>query len=240
MINLAKGGNRISYIFVFMIVFSIVCALLFGKSDEMSHSVITGANSATQLLITMSSMICLWSGVMEVASDAKLTEKIAGLFSPFLRKLFPDVKKDSKAFHYICMNISANLLGLSNAATPFGIEAMKELKKDSDSNEATDSMVTFVVMNTASLQLLPTTVATFRATLGSKSPFDIVTCVWVTSVLALLVGLIVNKLCITFGGKNGTCDAAEYWVYRAVRPDKRGECVRVVYKGSKKWDKNAV
>jgi len=149
----------------------------------------------------MSGMMCLWSGVMEVARKSRLTDKLAKLFSPLLKKLFPDVKKDSKAFQYICMNVSANLLGLSNAATPFGLSAMKELKKDLLSDEASDSMVTFVVMNTASIQLLPTNVATMRSVLGSTSPFDIIFCVWVTSVIALTVGLTVSRLCSKIGRK---------------------------------------
>lgn len=160
-----------------------------------------GASEAVELLVMMSGMMCLWSGVMEVARKSRLTDKLAKLFSPLLKKLFPDVKKDSKAFQYICMNVSANLLGLSNAATPFGLSAMKELKKDLLSDEASDSMVTFVVMNTASIQLLPTNVATMRSVLGSTSPFDIIFCVWVTSVIALTVGLTVSRLCSKIGRK---------------------------------------
>ncbi len=191
----------LSYIFVFMIVISVLCSVIFGGTQELSQAMLDGASEAVELLVMMSGMMCLWSGVMEVARKSQLTDKLAKIFSPLLKKLFPDVKKDSKAFQYICMNVSANLLGLSNAATPFGLSAMKELKKDLLSDEASDSMVTFVVMNTASIQLLPTNVATMRSVLGSQSPFDIIFCVWVTSVSALAVGLTVSKLCCKYRRK---------------------------------------
>ncbi len=184
----------LSYIFVIMIATSVVSAVLFSNTHALSQSVMSGAESAVELVVSLLGMVCLWSGVMEVAKESKLTDKIALLFAPLLKKLFPDVKKDSKAFSYICMNVSANLLGLANAATPFGLKAMKELDADNKSDIATDSMITFVVMNTASIQLFPTTVAAMRSSLGSKSPFDIIFCVWIVSATALAVGLVASKL----------------------------------------------
>lgn len=188
----------LSYIFVFMIVISVVCSIFMSTTTEVSAAIMDGAASAVELLISISGMMCLWSGIMQVAKEAKLTEKLSKLFAPLLGRLFPDVRKDSKAFSLICMNVSANLLGLSNAATPIGLQAMRELKAQSDTDVATDSMVNFVVMNTASIQLLPTTVAAMRSALGSSSPFDIIFCVWITSIVALAVGLTVSKLCCAF------------------------------------------
>lgn len=189
----------LSYIFVFIIVISVITAIFTGQTEQVSSSIMDGAAQSVELMITMCGMMCLWSGVMEVAKQSKLTEKMSALFAPILKPLFPDVDKNSKAFSCICMNVSANLLGLANAATPLGISAMKELKSLADTDKATDSMVTFVVMNTASIQLLPTTLATLRVSYGSNSPFDIIFCVWVTSIIALAAGLIVNRLCCTFG-----------------------------------------
>ncbi len=191
----------LSYIFVFMIASSVVCSVVFDKTQELSDSIMSGATSAVELMITMCGMMCLWSGVMEVAKESGLTRKLSKLLSPLLIKLFPDIKKDSKAFENISMNVSANLLGLSNAATPLGLVAMKELKELDNSNIASDSMITFVVMNTASIQLLPTTIATLRGALGSKSPFDIIFCVWVTSAAALTMGLFVAKILSRCGRK---------------------------------------
>lgn len=187
-----------SYIFVFMIAISVICALFTGSGGALSSAVISGADDAVTLIISLCGMICLWSGVMEVAKESKLTDKIAKLLSPIISKLMPQVKRDSKAFSYICMNVSANLLGLNNAATPLGLKAMQELKVD-NSDTATDSMVTFVVLNTASIQLLPTTIAAMRSNYGSKAPFEIIGCVWVVSVIALSMGLISSKICMTMG-----------------------------------------
>ena len=131
---------------------------------------------------------------MEVARVSGLTDKLAKLCSPILSRLFPDVEKKSDAFSYICMNFSANLLGLSNAATPLGISAMKELNNGTDKNTLSDSQLIFIVMNTASLQLLPTTLSALRSIYGSKTPFDITVPVWITSLCALVVGLTVAKV----------------------------------------------
>ena len=184
----------LSFVFVFMIILSIVCALVTGKTAELSQAMMDGSSQAIELLIMMSGIMCLWSGVMEVAKECKLTEKLSKLFSPVLRLIFPELDKDSKAFELISMNVSANLLGLGNAATPLGLQAMKELKGNSNSDVATDSMITFVVMNTASIQLLPTTIGAMRSALGSKAPFDIIYCVWISSVMALSIALIISKI----------------------------------------------
>ena len=136
----------------------------------------------------------MWSGFMRIAKDCGLIDKLSRLCAPLLRRLYPDVDVESDAFRYISMNISANLLGLGNAATPLGLNAMKELKKQNPTDTASDSMLTFVLMNTASIQLLPTTVAALRKSYGSQHPFDILLCVWITSALALTAGLLSSKL----------------------------------------------
>lgn len=184
----------LSYVFVFMIVISIVCSFFYSDSQVLSQSMVDGASDAVELIIMMSGMMCLWGGVMEVAKQSGLTGKLSQLCAPFLSKLFPDVKRNSNAFSYICMNFSANLLGLSNAATPLGISAMKELNRGCKGDTLSDSMIVFVVMNTASLQLLPTTLATLRSIYGSKTPFDITVPVWITSVCALFVGIFIAKI----------------------------------------------
>ncbi len=212
----------LSYIFAFMIATSVLCSLFLGTQKEMSASLMSGAEEAVQLIITMSGMMCLWSGVMEVAKESKLTNMLAKAFSPLLRKLFPDVKKDSLAFECISMNVAANLLGLGNAATPLGLKAMSELKGESTSVVATDAMITFVVMNTASIQLLPTTIGIMRSSLGSASPFDIVLCVWVTSAVALALGLLSAKILCKRGRKIGACNAVHDSVCADIRAVQKG------------------
>ncbi|MBQ7133958.1 MAG: spore maturation protein A [Ruminococcus sp.] len=212
----------LSYVFAFMIAASVLCSVFLGTTKEMSDSLMSGAQQAVELIVTMSGMMCLWSGVMEVAKESRLTNALAKAFSPILRKLFPDVKKDSVAFECISMNVAANLLGLGNAATPLGLKAMKELKGDCTSVVATDAMITFVVMNTSSIQLLPTTIATMRSALGSDSPFDIVICVWITSVVALALGLSVAKILCKRGEKVGANNAVRDSVCADIRAVQKG------------------
>ena len=178
-----------SYVFGAMIAVSFVYALFSGSLAQMSTGIPEAAGSAVELLISISGMLIMWSGFMRIAKDCGLIEKLSEWFAPLLKRMYPDVDTDSDAFRYISMNISANLLGLGNAATPLGIKAMNELKKRSPGNTATDSMVTFVLMNTASMQLIPTTVGALRKSYGSQQPFDILLCVWITSAAALTAAL---------------------------------------------------
>lgn len=184
-----------NYIFGALIIIATICAVVTGRGAELAQGVIDGAADSVQLLTTMAGMMLLWSGIMEIAERGGFTRLLSGLLSPLLRRLFKRLPKDSAAMSYISMNVSANLLGLGNAATPFGLSAMKELKKLSPhSNKASDDMVTFVVMNTASLQIMPTMVGTLRQMYGSSQPFSILPCVWISSVCALAIGLTIAKL----------------------------------------------
>ena len=194
-----------SYVFGVMIVVSAIYSLFSGSADALADAVMTSAGDAVTLLLSISGMLCMWSGFMQIAKDCGLVDGISRLCTPLLRRLYPDVEPESEAFRCISMNISANLLGLGNAATPLGLQAMKELKKRCPSDTASDSMLTFVLMNTASIQLIPTTVAALRKSFGSAHPFDILPCVWITSALALTAGLISSKL---FGGIHGAVHTA--------------------------------
>lgn len=184
-----------NYIFSGMIIISLICAVFTNNSAALSKAVINGAEESVNLLITMAGALALWSGIMEIAEKGGFTKALSRILSPALGLLFKNIPKDSKAFKYISMNVSANLLGLGNAATPFGISAVKELKKSSpESEKASDDMVTFVVINTASIQIMPTMVATLRQSYGSAQPFSILPCVWISSVCALAVGLSIAKI----------------------------------------------
>ncbi len=193
-----------SYIFAFMIALSVLTAIFTGNGEALSQSITDGAQDAVSLLISIGAMICLWCGIMEIAKQSGLMEKVADVLSVLLKRLYPDVDKNSKAFHYICMNVSANMLGLGNAATPMGLKAISELNANSKTDTATDSMITLVVMNTASVQLIPTTVCMLRAANGSSSPFDIIFCVWVSSAAALTVALISSKIMCKAGRRKCT------------------------------------
>lgn len=182
----------LNYIWSGLIIISVICSLIFGNTQELSTTLLNSGTSSIELLMKMAGIICLWSGIMKIAEESGFTTIIAKFFSPLLHPLFPNLDKNSQAFRCITMNISANILGLGNAATPFGLKAMEELntlnnQKDTASNE----MITFVVMNTAALQLLPTTIATLRQAYGSIAPFEIIVPVWISSAAALAVALII-------------------------------------------------
>lgn len=184
----------LNYIWAFMIIFSILCAAATGRMAELSAAVISGAGSAVTLVLGMAGMMCAWTGLMKVAESGGITRILARIFSPVVRRLFPACEKGGAAVRAMCMNITANLLGLGNAATPLGIAAMKELKKSNPTDTADNSMAMFVVINAASIQLIPTFTATLRAQYGSAAPFDILPAVWVTSAAALAAGVTAAKL----------------------------------------------
>ncbi len=149
-----------------------------------------GAAAAVELCISTGGMICLWSGVMELMNRAGITDVIKRLLRPLLGRLFPRTASDSETFGALCSNVSANLLGLGNAATPAGINAAKGMRRLGADKE----LVRLVVMNTASVQLIPTTVAAVRAALGSAAPYDILPCVWISSLCSVSAGLLVSYL----------------------------------------------
>lgn len=184
----------LNYIWAVLILISVFCAVATGRVPELSAAVMSGAASAVELVIAMLGMMCAWTGLMKIADAGGITGIIARLMHPLTRHLFPSCKKGSPAIKAICMNITANLLGLGNAATPLGIAAMKELEKLNGTQTADNSMAMFVVINTASIQLIPTFMGTLRAKYGSPQPFDILPAVWFTSVCALAAGIAAAKL----------------------------------------------
>lgn len=184
-----------NYVWANLIFISFIFALFTQNTEALSNAVMKGADDACQLMLSIVGIICFWSGMMEIAKRAKITDALAKFFSPLLSRLFPEVDKNSPAMHYISLNISANMLGLGNAATPFGISAMKELQKLNEKKDtATNSQLLFVVLNTASIQLFPTTLCAYRAKYGSLEPFSVIPLVWITSAAALIVGITVAKL----------------------------------------------
>jgi len=181
----------LNYVWSGLVIISIICSVFLGNTEDLSKSLVDSGASSIELIITMAGIICLWTGIMKIAVESGLTSVFAKVFSPLLRPLFPNLDKDSDAFKSISMNISANLLGLGNAATPFGLKAMEQLHTlNNKSDTASNEMVIFVVMNTASLQLLPTTLASLRQSYGSSAPFEIIVPVWISSACALATALI--------------------------------------------------
>lgn len=184
----------LNYIWAFMILLSIFCAAATGRMPQLSAAVLSGASDAVTLVISMAGMMCAWTGLMKIADSGGITGLLSKALNPVMSRIFPKCKKGSAAQKAMCMNITANMLGLGNAATPLGIAAMKELKKSNPTETANNTMAMFVVINTASIQIIPTFMATLRAQYGSAAPFDILPAVWVTSIFSVTVGVICAKL----------------------------------------------
>lgn len=176
-----------------MVVLSILCGLATGRGPAVAAAAMEGAAAAVDLSLSIAGMLCLWTGVMEVMRQSGLSEKLSRLLAPVLRRLFPQAARDREAMDAISANVSANLLGLGSAATPLGLQAARRLAAKSPGT-ASDSLCMLVVCNTASIQLIPTTVAAVRAAQGSAAPFDILPAVWLASALSVGVGILACKI----------------------------------------------
>ena len=176
-----------------MVVLSILCGLATGRGPAVASAAVEGASAVVELALSIAGMLCLWTGVMEVMRQSGLADKLSRLLFPLLCRLFPQAAKDRDTMDSISANVSANLLGLGNAATPLGIEAARGLAKRSPGT-ANDALCMLIVCNTASIQLIPTTVAAVRASAGSAAPFDILPAVWLASALSVCTGILACKL----------------------------------------------
>lgn len=184
-----------NYVFPILLILSFISAVATGKVAELSQSVISGAEDAVQLLLRLVSMLCLWGGIMEIGDKSGLTSLFSKFMYPVVSLIFPRLRKEKYVLEAISMNITANVLGLGNAATPLGLEAMRRLQSVNSNTEfASDEMVVFVVMNTAAMHIIPTTVATMRGQYGSADPMEIMPAAFLTSFCALMTAIIMAKL----------------------------------------------
>ena len=172
---------------------SLVFGLLRGTVADVGQAAMSGAASAVELALGMTGALCLWSGAAELMRRCGLGDALAALFRPLLRRLLPRASRDGETLNAVSANLSANLLGLGNAATPPGIRAARRMARGCG-GVADDELCRLVVLNTASVQLLPTTVAGLRAACGSQAPFDILPAVWATSLLSVAAGLAAARL----------------------------------------------
>lgn len=180
---------------------ALVMGALTGRMEQVSQATLTGAGQAVELLLGLAGTLCLWSGLMEVMQRSGLSRKIAKLLGPVISLLFGTYAKDPQARWAIAQNMAANLLGLGSAATPSGLRAAKRLKELSDQKAAPPHGVfLLIVINTASLQLLPTTVAAVRAGLGAAQPYDILPAVWLSSAVSVAVAVVAARI-LRGGGK---------------------------------------
>lgn len=183
-----------------MVVLSVIFGLITGRMEAVSAAALEGAKNAIQLCVTMSGVVCLWNGVMEIMNRCGMSKQLARAFRPFLRRMLPNASRDDQTLSAISANVSANLLGLGNAATPLGIQAARRMAVGQD-GVASDELCLLVVLNTASIQLIPATVASVRAAAGSAAPFDILPAVWLSSALSVTAGLMAAKFFAFLDGR---------------------------------------
>src|SRR5699024_2723202 len=184
----------VNMIWVIMLVTGIVYAFFNGTIEEVNEAIFESAGEAVALSIGLISVLVFWLGIMKIAEEAGILKGLAMLFRPIILKIFPDIPKDHPAIGYILSNITANLFGLGNAATPMGIKAMKELKTLAPDEEATRSMITFLAINTAGLTIVPTTIIAIRMQYDSIAPTEIIGTTLVATTVSLCGALIVDRI----------------------------------------------
>lgn len=186
----------------FFIIISFVYAFLTGNIENVNNSIFDYSSKAVNLTITFLGTICLWTGIIKILENTTIIKKMTLILQPFINFLFPDMKKNEKAKEEISMNIVANILGLGNAATPIGLKAMKTMQEDNKNKEIlSDSMAMFIVINTASIQIIPTTVIAIRNSLNSSNSTNIIIPVWIATVASAIAGIISTKLFIKINKK---------------------------------------
>ncbi len=182
---------EMAWIWTGMVALSLVFGLLSGNLDAVANAALEGARSAVELSLAMAGVLCLWSGVMEIMNACGLSAGLARLFRPLLRRLLPNASRDPETLAAVSANVSANLLGLGNAATPLGIRAARRMARGCGGT-ASDELCRLVVLNTASIQLIPATIASVRSAAGCAAPFDILPAVWMASALSVTAGLLAS------------------------------------------------
>ena len=182
-----------AWIWTGMVVLNVGYGIYAGTIDAVGAAAMEGAAAAVELCLSMAGIMCLWNGVMSVMRSCGLTESLSRLFRPVLGRLLPNACRDEETLSALSGNVSANLLGLGNAATPLGIKAAQRMAVGCG-GKASDELCLLVVLNTASIQLLPTTVAGVRSALGAENAFDILPAVWLASVISVAVGLLAARL----------------------------------------------
>ena len=186
------------------IIISFSYAIFFGNLDLLNIEIFSSLENAIKLSINLLGTICLWNGIMQIANKTSVIDKLTSFLKPIIRYLFPDLKKKPKIQKEISMNMIANILGLGNAATPLGLKAMKSMQEENEDKEVlSDSMAMFIVINTASIQIIPTTVIAIRNSLGSENPTSIVFPVWIATICAAISGIVAVRMLIKVTKKRG-------------------------------------
>lgn len=184
----------LNYIWSFLIIISLAISLANGTADKVCSAICEGAGEGITLALGIAGIMAFWSGIMKIAEKSGLVKLIARVFSPVTALIFPETRKDKELGGAIAMNMTANFFGMGNAATPLGINAMKSLSRYSIKGVATDSMCMLAVINSASIQLIPSTLIAIRTAMGSASPSEITVPIWIVSAVTFLTGIILCNI----------------------------------------------
>ena len=185
----------INIIWFFLLVFGVIFGLITGRGEILSKSIMGSTEASIKLIIALMGMMCLWCGIMKIAQQSGITDKLAILLKPILRLIFKDANKNKEATGSILLNLTSNMLGLSNAATPFGIKAMEELQKINPRKDtATNDMALFLVLNATCIQLIPTSIISIRAACGSDNPAIVIIPIILTTGISAFMGIVYCKI----------------------------------------------
>ena len=185
----------LNIIWCFFIISSIIYSLFSGNISQLNDSIFESIKSTTSLTIQLFGSMCFWNGIMNIVKNTSFIDKINFCIRPIIKFLFKDISEDSECYKNISMNITSNLLGLGNSATPCGLKAIEEMQKENlNSSKLTNNQILFILMNTASIQLIPTTIISIRASLNSKNPSVIILSVWFSSFVAFLAMISITKI----------------------------------------------
>lgn len=185
----------VGYIWAVLIFIGIVYSFLTGNIEVINESILTNANKALELILNLLPIIVLWTGILKIAEESGLLQKFASFLNPILHRLFPDIPKDSKALGYISSNIAANMLGLGSAATPAGLKAMKELQEiNLEKDTASPPMITFLILNTAGVTIIPTTILALRVAYHSKNAGEIILPAIIATTCSSIAGITLDYI----------------------------------------------
>ena len=189
----------LNLIWCFFIIISIIYSIFFGNFVNVNNSIFSGIESTTNLIISLFGSMCFWNGIMNIVKNTSMINKIKIIINPLIKKLFNNIDEDSEMYKNISMNMTSNLLGLGNSSTPCGLKAIEEMQKENpNKNKLTNNQILFILINTASIQLIPTTIISIRTSLGSKNPSIIILGVWFASIVAFLSMLLITKIYFKF------------------------------------------
>ena len=185
----------INKIWCFFILIAIIFGFMNGTYEDVNNSIFSSITSTLELIITLFGSMCFWCGIMNIVKNTSLIEKIKNILNPLIKFLFPNLSKESESYKNISINMASNLIGLGNAATPCGLKAMEELQKENNNkNKLSNNMLLFMLINTASIQLIPTTIISIRMSLGSQNSSGIITGVWFASIISFLFIVFITKI----------------------------------------------